>query len=167
MDGIADVASNTSFTKYVAEITYSASVADDILTDYVKNGASINVTNNAEVSYNGESKGSSSTTNTLTPGDTVKKSGVYILDQKKNNGESTTVKDQVVEYTVYVNTNAAKLANGKTIYAEDKMGSALIFQVDSLHIYEYTGEGDPEKTVQTGRMLLPDVLIHMTATAEL
>ncbi|MBC5661286.1 hypothetical protein H8S09_00005, partial [Coprococcus sp. NSJ-10] len=145
LDGIADVASNTSFTKYVAEITYSASVADDILTDYVKNGATISVTNNAEVSYNGETKGNGSTTNTLTPGDTVKKSGVYILDQKKNNGESTTVKDQVVEYTVYVNTNAAKLANGKTIYAEDKMGSALIFQVDSLHIYEYTGEGDPEK----------------------
>ncbi|RHV10511.1 hypothetical protein DXB77_10465, partial [Clostridium sp. OM05-9] len=145
LDGIADVASNTSFTKYVAEITYSASVADDILTDYVKNGASINVTNNAEVSYNGESKGSSSTTNTITPGDTVKKSGVYILEQKKNNGELTSVKDQVVEYTVYVNTNAAKLANGGTIHAEDTMGSALLFQADSLHVYAYNGDGNPEK----------------------
>ena len=145
LDGITNVASGTQFSKYIADITYSASVADDALTDYVKNGTAISVTNNAEVSYNGETKGNGSTTNTLTPGDTVKKSGVYILDQKKNNGESTTVKDQVVEYTVYVNTNAAKLANGMTIYAEDKMGSALIFQVDSLHIYEYTGEGDPEK----------------------
>ena len=118
--------------KYVLRLTYSATVSDDYLREFISNGQPQEFTNNARVRLNDEFMGHSSSTNTLTPAETVSKSGYYNVNTKR------------AEYTVYVNPSAADLSDADTIIAEDIFGSALIFLKDTLVIQKYVGNGMPE-----------------------
>ena len=125
------ISGSASYTKVFARITYTASLSDDAVRDYVTAGKELEVTNNAEVLHNGSVVGKDSSTNKLTPEKMVTKNGVYNVQKK------------AAEYTIYVNPEAADLSDADIINAEDTFGEALIFRKDTLKIQEYTGSANP------------------------
>jgi len=142
LSAVEEAASGSAgYTKVFARIIYTASLSDDALKDYVAEGKEIEVTNNAEVLYDGDVIGKDSSTNKLTPEKMVTKGGTYNVEKK------------AAEYTIYVNPNAADLSDADIIAAEDTFGEALIFRKDTLKIQEYTGSKNPLQDSQNWKDL--------------
>ena len=111
--------------KYELVITYNAKPTDE--TDLYKDNQkqTIIVTNTAEGFINGNSVGVSSTETTYTAKDVLQKVGTY------KNGNTT---NTYGTFTVTINPNGAKLNNGNSLKAIDKMNKNLVYDLTTIKV---------------------------------
>ncbi len=134
------VNNGVKFLPYI-KLTYTVSPdAEEYLNLLREEKGYKDYTNNIEVYYGNKKLGAASATNRLEPEKAAEKSAVY---------DSTTA--PFIHYTVNINKNGVRL-NGDNGYleAEDVLGSALSYDIDSIKVVWHNGTEDVELKMGMG-----------------